>query len=83
MGNYTSERETINIPIGKIFLEFTTVCISITVIKIQLEWWLVNLDDLCRGLLRQQGISSVFVSLSCIFGCFSQIVVSRDLQLVW
>lgn len=37
MGNYSSEREIINIPIGKISLEFTTVFIYIAVIEIKLE----------------------------------------------
>lgn len=31
------------------FLRFTTAFIYITVIKIKLKWWLINLDGLCQG----------------------------------
>lgn len=48
--NYSSESETINIPIGTVSLEFTTVFICVTVIDIKLEWWLVSLEDLFHGL---------------------------------
>ena len=38
VGNYSSEREIINIPIGKSSLEFTTVFTWIAVMEIKLEW---------------------------------------------
>ena len=37
MGNYSSEKEIINIPIGKLSFEFTTGFICIAVIEIKLE----------------------------------------------
>lgn len=43
---------------------------------------LVSLNDLCQG-LQAAGNCKYFVSLGCIFGWFSLIVVSKNYQLIW